>query len=534
MRRFSLITLTLAATIALGACSDEPASLPTQVPPPAFALTDPCDAGLAKQIASEQNALFNSPQIQEARQRFAVIQAGCPNTKQEMLDYVRFTIANLAVALDPNKSSPPTTQEAMVAHWNSLFVYVGLPAPSEPATVLTSAGGAKVCDADASCDVTTGDFKAELFVPANATTGRHLYTLYPRTDGCFGTNLDKTGPCYQVDANPVVARFEPMAKVGICQPLTPSEVIPGLAPALAHTVTTTANGQSVTTTRLTVPLATPFPTFCTDVAMNDFGPRLQRLGAVGRLASAALDFVRPTPLYAGHGGLGGSTTKLSPFGGVDRTIFRATFSTPLTPAPYQADKGLFDIVTATPPGSITIQPSIGDPQLGLNDRPIVLSQGGGNCTQCGGLMLRGVVTTGATGQTASYGTYVASWQSLQDKPTLKAAPFVLRGSNGAEIARVAYETRNSKNVLTYDGVPLTSRSWTQHVAQRFEVYVDLDAKTTSLWIDGTAVPEAQNKPFVAAATNLTYFAAEFSGIDAGTVGLDNVGVVRFPTPDVQP
>jgi len=311
-------------------------------------------------------------------------------------------------------------------------------------------------------------------------------------------------------------------------------VIPGLSPALAHVVTTTVNNQPVTTTRLTMPLGEHFPAFCADLGAADVGPRMQRLGVVGRLASAALDLVTPTPLYAGHGGLGGSTPKLSPFGGVDRYIFKATFSTPLTQPTYQADKGLFDIVTATPPGSITIQPSLGDPQLGLNDGPMVLSQGGGNCVQCGGLQLRGVVTSSTAGQSASYGTYVVSWQSLQDKPTLKAAPFVLRGSNGAEIARVAYETRNSRNVLTYNGVTLTSRSWAQHVAQRFEVYVDLDAKKTSLWIDGTVVPEAQNKSFVAAATNLTYFGAEFNGIDAGTVGLDNVTVVRFPTPDVQP
>jgi len=534
MCRFSQLSLILALALAVGACSDQTSPLPTQVPPPAFALTDACDGELAKQISSEQNSLFKAAQLTEAKKRFTVIAAGCPGTKQEMLDYVRFTIANLAFAMDPNKASPPTRDEAMVAHWNSLFVYVGLPAPGEPAAVLSAGGAAKVCDADVECDVRTGDLQAELLVAANSTIGRHLYTLYKRSDGCFATNLDKTGPCFQVDANPHVTVFSPMAKVGICQAVTDSEVIPGLAPALAHLETETVSGQPVTTTRLTLPLGAPFPAFCADVAANDVGPRLQRLGAIGRLASAALDFVRPTTLYAGHGGLGGSTLVLSPFGGVDRYIFKATFSTPLTTPTYAADKGTFDVVTFTPPGMITIEPSLGDPLLGLNDEPIVLSQGGGNCTQCGGLMLRGVVTTSTAGQSASYGTYVVSWQSLQDKPTLKAAPFVLRGGDLAEIARLAYETRNNQRVLTYNGVVLTSRTWTQHVAQTFEIFVDLDAKTTSLRIDGTAVPEAQGKPFVAAATNLTYFAAEFTGIDAGTVGLDNLGVLRYAQADQQP
>lgn len=533
MNRISLGTLAAVATLAIAAaCTEQPEPLPTQPPPPSFAVVPACDAALAKQIASEQNELFKSPQIQEARQRFNVIQTGCPNTKQEMLDYVRFTIANLAAALDPNRSSPPTRDEAMVAHWNSMFTFVGLPAPGLPPAVL-GAGAAKVCDANVDCDVPTGDLKAELFVPVQsaANFGRHLYSLYPRTNGCFASNLDQTGPCYQVDANPTVASFAPFVKVGICQPVSASEQIPGLGPALAHEV----KEGAVARTRVTNRLAAPFPTFCEDLAMDGLRESLSRYGSLGRLASAAIDLVTPTPLYAVHGGLGGSGGKLSPFGGVDSWIFKGTFSTPPntvgSPPSLTSDKGTFDPIQLVQPGSAIVQSSIGDPTSGLRNQPVVLNQGGGNCSACGSLILRGVVTTADAGQSASYGKYLVSWESLQNKPTLKMAPFVLRGSGLQEIARVAYETRNSQNKLTYNGVVLTSVTWAQGVAQRFEVLVNLDAKTTSLRIaprDGpaTPVPEAQNVPFVAGATNLKYLAAEFTGIDAGIIGWDNLAVVR--------
>jgi hypothetical protein len=391
-----------------------------------------------------------------------------------------------------------------------------------------------VCEPSESCDVTAGDGKAELFVPVQSAAGfgRHLYTLYARGNGCLGTNLDQSGPCYQVDANPAVAQFAPLVKVGVCQPVSASQPIPGFGPALAHTV----SDASGTTTRLTARVPTPFPAFCTDLAANDVGAGASRFGALGRLASAALHLVTPSPLYASHGGLGGSTGRLSPFGGVDGYVFKATFSSPpnvVGSVPSAtADKGSFDVIQVTPPGAIAVQSSLGDPTRGLRSQPVVLNQSGGACTQCGGLTLRGAVRTADQAQSASYGTYVVSWASLENKPSPKAAPFVLRGGDGREIARVAYETRNSQPVLTFDGVVLTSRTWAQGVAQRFAVTVNLDTKRTGLSIDGTPVPEAQNVPFVAGATSLQFVAAEFSGIDAGVVGWDDVSVVRQP--DVQP
>lgn len=540
MSRSTHGTLILAAVLAAAACTEQPSSLPTQPKTPSSAVVAACDPTLAKQIASEQNALFQAPLAQQARDSFNVIQAQCPSAgasaQQHTLGYVRFTIANFASAVDPNRSSPPTTAEAMVAHWNSVFTYVGLPAPGVAPAALTSAGAAKVCDADADCDVPTNDLKAELYVPVQraAGFGRHLYTLSPRANGCFGTNLDQTGPCYQVDADPEVAAFDPLVKVGVCQPLRADQPIPGLSPALAHTVLDQAT--SVTTTRLTTRTATAFPTGCLHVATGDVGARLSKLGALGRLASAALDLVSPRPLYAGHGGLGGTVGRFSPFGGVDGNIFEATFSSPPnvvgSPPAAASDKGTFDVVQVTPPGSITVRASLGDPTRGLLNQPVVLDQAGGACTRCGGLTLRATVTTADASQSATYGTYRVSWASLENKPSPKSAPFVLRGSDGREIARVAYETRSSQRVLTYDGVPLSSRTWAMGVAQRFAILVNLDTKRTSLSIDGTPVPEAQNVAFVAGATNLQRVAAEFFGIDAGIVGWDDVSVVRQP--DVTP
>ena len=134
--------------------------------------------------------------------------------------------------------------------------------------------------------------------------------------------------------------------------------------------------------------------------------------------------------------------------------------------------------------------------------------------------------TTATEVNAQSGVYVVRWNSVEDKPSPKQAPFVIRSVAGLEIARVSYRSVSSQDFLDYNNVALPV-SWVQHVSQFFEIVVNLDTKTTSLRIDGTPVAGFQNVPFVnAAALDVGTIGAEFSGIDAGIIGWDNVSITK--------
>jgi hypothetical protein len=116
---------------------------------------------------------------------------------------------------------------------------------------------------------------------------------------------------------------------------------------------------------------------------------------------------------------------------------------------------------------------------------------------------------------------------LEAKPSVKGAPFVLRGSNGGRLATLTYKSeQNQANNLYYNGVVVAS--WVQNVNQSFLITADLAAKTTSLSINGVPVTGAQNVPFQdSKTTDFITVAAEFSGIDAGIVGWDNISVARL-------
>ena len=174
------------------------------------------------------------------------------------------------------------------------------------------------------------------------------------------------------------------------------------------------------------------------------------------------------------------------------------------------------------PFSIAVQSSLGD----LTTKPVVLNQAGGNCTLCGGLELTGTATTPPEVDATS-GVYIVRWTSLQSKPSSKEAPIVIRSAAGLEVARLSYRTVSSTRILAYNSVTLPV-AWAQSVAQSFEVVVDLATKTTSLRIDGAPVAGFQAVPFVnAAATDVGTIGAEFSGIDAGIVGWDNISITKI-------
>src|SRR5581483_5334501 len=80
--------------------------------------------------------------------------------------------------------------------------------------------------------------------------------------------------------------------------------------------------------------------------------------ALGRAGSRLADLLSPEPLYAIHGGLSGSSTKLSPFGAVDKLIFAGTFTNDAAGQPPAStltapDKGTW-AASATAPGTILV------------------------------------------------------------------------------------------------------------------------------------------------------------------------------------
>jgi len=564
MHRPLVAPLALAAVLAaaLVACTDDSQPTPTQ-PPSRAAITTlkpagpSCDATLEKTIYSQINALFAAPVQTQARTLFGNVVTACPSgvaaATPAMLAYVQFTIDHyyLGDVLAPAPRDYATREDAVVDDWEFVFRYVynntaGLTVPDFSPNVLRANGGAKVIDAtSADGFLVNGSWTAGILVPdqsASGVTGGRLYTITPADEHCLVTNLlQPTAVCFLFNADPKpTTSFAPQATVAECE----AAAVPS-----NHVIAHYTGGQ----TRLTYKVTNPFdgipagePHLCeahtapSPYAYSD-GLAPAAWFALGRAASTALDFLSPRPAYASHStGIGGSTPGISPFSPIVSWVFQATFSTPPNtvglPPSSTADIGFFDVIFATAPGSILVQSSLGDPVQGLLQQPVVLQQSGGNCgTSCGGLTLRARDTTYDASVQASYGKYLVSWQSLEDKPTLKAAPFVLRGSDGLEIARVAYETRSNRQVLTYNGGNPLPVAWTQHVAQLFEVVVDLDRQTTTLRIgprDGPTTIILQDVPFVITqgkkATDLKYLAAEFTGIDAGIIGWDNIQFTRLP------
>jgi len=166
----------------------------------------------------------------------------------------------------------------------------------------------------------------------------------------------------------------------------------------------------------------------------------------------------------------------------------------------------------------------------------VLSQAQGNCAQCPVFKLLG--TRVNPSPTDTIGSYEVTWQSLQNKPSVKEAPFVVLSHTGAEIARLSYVTESSQNRLRYNGAIVMSGgnpvTWTTNVHQDFKITVNLlttngqNSYRTSLAINNTTV--VSNVPFVNSAKTMATIGYVLSGIDAGIIGADNFLVRRLADP----
>jgi hypothetical protein len=398
-------------------------------------------------------------------------------------------------------------------HLNTVFSFVGYPVPNITDNQLESGIVQVILGTGGTREYILphlGAFK----LPEQDSNGDgrgHLFVMYALNAQCLTVdNLQDLGNCVEVTSYPAVdPKFSPGIQVGICI----AETITNNGLSLGHEV----NGKTEVAGNLAYPASCHPPEVVAGSWTGGPSDVLKRLAWIGRKA------IMPATAYGTDKGLGGIGGALSPFGGVDAQIFAASFNVPPNTAgqpPILVNGNYTFTQEVAAPGTILVQNSLGTYTGPL----VVLSQAGGNCTVCGGLNLTAHFFS-ASGQPADDGVYDVNWTSLQAAPSVKGAPFVVRDLAGHEIARVSYTTaKNSQNKLTYNGQVVGT--WTRNVAQRFTVRVNLNNYTTSLIIDGVNVG---SKSFVdSLAHDLATLSADFSGIDSGVMGWDEIGVRRIP------
>ena len=524
MRHVALTTVAaFTALVAIVACEEQAPDRSLTAPDVSFAkgIGGACDAARARLIGAQQADLWERPALDNAQNMFALVEDACTGTptattKSLMLDYIQWTIDNRL----PRRAG--ATDAMLIAHWNTVFPYAGYTGIDQPSNVPDSVfrvGAVGVIDYTDTGEVEIQDKAALTSYPqdANGDQRDHLFVIYPIQANCLtGTNLQQSGPCFEFGSFPhVVPKFSPKVKVGICQP---HDATPLTIPALGHLSPITKITEDGGT----------YPE-CVETASAPAGSWNDGLGAiVKRLAWHAKRAVTPTSLYAVHGGLGGLGEDISPHGAVDLEVFRSTFTNDTVgQPPGTPETGTWSIVTLTAPGTILVQESLGQQASKL----AVLNQAGGNCRKnCGGLFLRGNLET--SGPAASDGVYEAEFDALQAQTNMKEAVFALRDSQGRDLATVTFAVRNNVNLIIYNdkqsGASKVLGNWVQNVPRHFNIQVDLNADTTTVWIDNGATPAFSGVAFVNTnATNFATISADFRGIDSGTMGWDNITVARL-------
>ncbi len=527
MRFSNLATLAVVSAFAVS-CTERPAATPTG---PDVGLRfakpvgGPCEAAADRAIKAQQMDLFAGAVLDEVQARWAVVEATCSPTNPDaanaaLLYYVQYTISVYPDSVETPKSG--SKESVFLGHWNSVFAFVGYPAPALPVGtdgplgpegavgVISPTGGAR--------EITAAN--AALTLAEQAATGDqrwHLFAIYPIPAGCLtGSTLAQAGPCFEVSTSPAVTpAWDPLIKVGVCEQLGAGDPLPGNVPALGHLLQT---GKVEIAGQLL------YPTYCADVAETNPGSWTGGFGAVmKRLAWIGKRTFGVNVAYATHGGLGGLGGTGSPFGAVDLMVFHATFSTPpnvIGQPPVAPEVGTFT-QAAKAPGTILVQNS-----LGQYTGPLaVLSQAGGNCKNCGGLLLQGNLFS-ASASPSSDGVFDATWTSVQAAPSVKEAPITARDDAGREIARLSYKTVSSQNVLYYNGAAIPGAFWTRNVPQDFQIEINFTTRKTSLWIGNTLYVNSVDF-YNTAAANLAQIAADFGGIDSGILGWDEIKVVRL-------
>lgn len=515
------------------ACSDAPA--PT-VTTPELSIsytkaTSACSTQTARTISSQQADLYVQPTLDVARAQFQPVLDNCSSNletaRTAMLSYIQWTIDTKASLQTPKTG---TAYSALITHWNTVFSYVGYTGADAPVgvpeIVLNGGGGVAGVITQLTGNRELRTPIAALTLPMQYPTGDerpHLFVIYPFGNSCLtGTNLRQYGPCYEFASFPHVSpKFDPQIKVGICQPEGPNhELATGGLGHLSGGFVQIPNGEL-------------YPTCLNAYGANE-GSWTGGFGDVARkLASTVSKVFGPETAYAVHGGLGGTGSTLSPFGGVDLEVFRADFSNVTvgtTPDSASAQVGWWGPVTVTAPGTIAVQSSLGATTTATGNI-VVLNQAGGACKNCGGLLLQGNLLV-APGQPAAYnGTYEATFIALQDNANMKSASFKLRDSGNNVLAQVTFTVAQNTNKVLFNGVDTNVR-WVRHIPLSFTVDVNLDTHqatwsiydpTTLAITSSTVLLDFMNM----STTNFTNISADFGGIDSGVMGWDEIHVVRL-------
>lgn len=532
MRRSFSAGIGVAAVIIVAACSpDQPANQPLAPTIPSLAQGHQCSGSLASEIYKQQKALFTGDALTALQAQFDAFKDACPDvTTAQLLTYLGSVAGYGAPTTNGNYA------QGLVDHWSSVVLYVTNTTVTWPSSVLTGDalvggvpdGGAKVLNAGD--EMTTFDGQAGLALPSDLTspTGPHLFTFQP-VAGSYcdaGTSLRINGRCYDITDYPDGGTYSPPATLTLCLHTNPG------ATAIGHA--RSGFGTEV------LPGGPNLTFSCSHDSETEFAAFLKKGGPLGRMLANAYDYLAPRSLFADDAGESGSIGLFSLVGGVLNDIFADNFDDPtdFNDGVDTPDLGDAWTINTTSPGYIQIQDALGD----LSGGVVVLSQGQGACTNCPVFRLLG--TRVNSSQSETVGSYDVKWTSLQNKPSVKEAPFVvLNGSTGTEadreIARMSYVTVSSQNRLLFkvpgNGNTVTTidvGAWVQNVHQDFTINVNLNVlndaydNTVSLSINGVPVAAAQNIP-APRATSLKQIGYILNGIDAGIIASDNWHATRL-------
>jgi len=527
MHRSFAPTSAIAAILLFAACTDQPSRAPLAPSEPSAAVVGQCDGSLASQVVKQQKALFTGAALADLDSRFSTIRTLCPNAFTQMMGYIDAVIAY--------REPPTITQsraQGLVDHLKSLTLYVTGTGETWPASILMPTGGAAVLSPGE--EMLTFDGRAGLVIAQGTTVlvngqpvpaGQVFFGFEPKPFSCQVTTLRQTGNCYNLIVFPHHGGWNPAVTVGMC------------LRAGHHGPSAIGHQKAGFGTEVTPPgFAYPFSCGHTESALNTWLGR--EAGPLGRALAHAYDFLRPRALFADDAGVSGQFRFFSLIGGVLTVVFEDGFTaTPLGPLANGTDPVVGDfpsswLVEVESPGTIRIENGLGD----LTGKVVVLSQAQGNCAQCPVLKLLG--TRVNQSPTDTIGSYEITWQSLQNKPSVKEAPFVVLSHAGAEIARLSYVTESSQKRIRFNGAVVMSGgapvTWTTGVHQDFRITVNLlpangqNSYRTSLAINNVTV--VSNVPFVNAAKTMSTIGYVLAGIDAGIIAADNFLVRRLADP----
>lgn len=516
MRRSVLSGVGVAAVFIVAACTDNPRQHSPLAPnEPTLAVGDQCSGPLASQMGKDLKALFSGDAYTDLSSQLAVIKNQCPNVFPQMMTFLEAMIGYSEAPTNANRAG------RLVNLLASITNYVTGTAEIRGSSIFMNTGGAMVLSPG---EVgTTFDGRVRLEIPATSEPdGPHLYTFERKPNTFCGgtTTLRVTGNCYDAKDYPHETAYTPPSILTLC--LRSAFGSRGIVHGRENF------GGEI----LPPPLVSPvFP--CADIHTSMNGWLGTEAGSVGRALARAYDYLRPRPLFADDIGESGSIGLWSPVGGVLTVVYEDGFTdTPVGPLANGTDPVVGDtdsswLVEVNFPGFVQIQNGLGS----LTGKVVVISQALGACAQCPPVRLLGTRVNPSA--TDDIGSYEISWQSLQNKPSVKEAPFVVLSYTGAEIARLSYVTEMGSNVLKYNGVNVGT--WVKDVHQSFKITVNLNTLndqneyTTSLTIDGNSVPLATNVAFVTPGeTTVTTFGYVLTGIDAGVIAADNFLMKRAP------